>query len=402
MLGLVAWTGALAVGLAALHATGGVLAPPPLSDPGRVGAWLELRQPAEAAVALVRLLAIGSAWYLLAATVAATVARVVGSASLVRVVDAVTVPLVRRLAHGAVGASIAAASLAGVGGPALAEPPAVGIPSAATMSRLPDAEADAPAPAPPGRPPTETMRILPDAAAGQTDASQTGAGQTGAGAVPAMRVLPPGEAPPLTPPPASPPPLTPPPLTPPPSPSLPSRAPSTPAAPAGDAEAGTADPGRDSHPDAPGAAADARPGRVARPVRQPTVPPPILTPVTSEGASDVPRPSGPRAAPVVAGAADAGASGQLGRSAATDAADPEASPPARSRTWVVEPGHHFWAMAEQILADAWERPPTDDDVDTYWRTLVGANRALLRDPSNPDLLFPGQVLDLPDPPPGRG
>jgi nucleoid-associated protein YgaU len=31
----------------------------------------------------------------------------------------------------------------------------------------------------------------------------------------------------------------------------------------------------------------------------------------------------------------------------------------------------------------------------YWQSLVDANRATLADPENPDLLFSGQVLTLP-------
>ena len=37
----------------------------------------------------------------------------------------------------------------------------------------------------------------------------------------------------------------------------------------------------------------------------------------------------------------------------------------------------------------------EDDVADYWMTLIEANRRRLHDPANPDLLFPGQTLDLP-------
>ncbi|PLS75238.1 MAG: hypothetical protein CYG61_08380, partial [Actinobacteria bacterium] len=42
-----------------------------------------------------------------------------------------------------------------------------------------------------------------------------------------------------------------------------------------------------------------------------------------------------------------------------------------------------------------QRAPSDAEVDAYWRRLVDANRAILRDPANPDLLYPGQVLTVP-------
>jgi nucleoid-associated protein YgaU len=74
------------------------------------------------------------------------------------------------------------------------------------------------------------------------------------------------------------------------------------------------------------------------------------------------------------------------------------APGAVPGSWSVRPGDHFWAIAEQVLADAWGRPPTDAEVGRYWRTLVETNRSRLPDPANPDLLFPGQSLTVPPPP----
>jgi hypothetical protein len=68
------------------------------------------------------------------------------------------------------------------------------------------------------------------------------------------------------------------------------------------------------------------------------------------------------------------------------------------QTWEVRPGEHFWSTAEQVLAQAWERPPTDAEVVPYWQALVQANRAALVDPGNPDLIVPGQVFTVPAPP----
>ncbi|MGH9179982.1 MAG: hypothetical protein ACRD0N_15730, partial [Acidimicrobiales bacterium] len=77
----------------------------------------------------------------------------------------------------------------------------------------------------------------------------------------------------------------------------------------------------------------------------------------------------------------------------------EPAPPPGTRTWEVRPGQHFWAVAERVLAEAWQgAAPTDAEVGPYWRTLVEANRSVLRDPDNPDLLFPGQVITVPPPP----
>jgi len=80
---------------------------------------------------------------------------------------------------------------------------------------------------------------------------------------------------------------------------------------------------------------------------------------------------------------------------------PAPTPPAPSPapgSWPIRPGDHFWAVAEQVLAVAWGRPPTDAEMLPYWRTLVEANRSGLPDPANPDLLFPGQSLTVPTPP----
>ncbi len=54
---------------------------------------------------------------------------------------------------------------------------------------------------------------------------------------------------------------------------------------------------------------------------------------------------------------------------------------------VVTRGDSFWSIA---VEEAGER-----DLVGYWRALIDANRDRLVDPSNPDLLYPAQVLRLP-------
>ena len=63
-------------------------------------------------------------------------------------------------------------------------------------------------------------------------------------------------------------------------------------------------------------------------------------------------------------------------------------------TWQVRPGDHFWSIAETV-ATRGGGTPDDARVARYWQRLVDANRAQLADPANEDLLFPGQILDLP-------
>jgi hypothetical protein len=271
---LAGWTILLVMAVVVLGAAGGALAPPPWHDPGAMGSWLEQRQPAEAAFAVLRLVALALAWYLLAVTAVSAAARTLRMPALVAAVDRVTVPAVRRLVSGAVGLSMAASALTGVAGAAGAADNGAA-PPVELMRRLPDAGAEA-TPGPP-----VTMRRLPDAAA---------------------------------------------PMAPPPQ-----------AAPA----------------DAPPGAAPARPA----PADAPPGPTPAPAPT--------PAPMAPR------------------------------PPGTASATWTVAPGDCFWSVAERLVAQAGGRPPSDGEIAPYWRTLVTRNRAVLRDPGNPDLLYPGQVLAVP-------
>jgi hypothetical protein len=66
--------------------------------------------------------------------------------------------------------------------------------------------------------------------------------------------------------------------------------------------------------------------------------------------------------------------------------------------WVVEQGDSFWSVAAETLADragGTRDAPDDGEVERYWRVLVDANRSRMPDPTNPDLLIPGQELALP-------
>ncbi|MDP8993359.1 MAG: hypothetical protein M3N31_09975, partial [Actinomycetota bacterium] len=81
--GLAGWTVFLVSALTLLHATGDALPAPPLFRPGEVPEWLLQRQPAEAAFAALRLVALGLGWYLLAVTAAGVLVRALRLASLV-------------------------------------------------------------------------------------------------------------------------------------------------------------------------------------------------------------------------------------------------------------------------------------------------------------------------------
>ncbi|WCO65607.1 hypothetical protein PO878_13970 [Iamia majanohamensis] len=76
---------------------------------------------------------------------------------------------------------------------------------------------------------------------------------------------------------------------------------------------------------------------------------------------------------------------------------PEQAP--TPREWTAAPGDHLWHIAEATLTDAWGRAPSDAELAPYWESVVETNRPRLSDPGNPDLVFPGQVFRLPEPPP---
>lgn len=57
----------------------------------------------------------------------------------------------------------------------------------------------------------------------------------------------------------------------------------------------------------------------------------------------------------------------------------------------VEPGDHLWGIAEETLQRALGRPPSDAEVDPFWRQVILANPDLV----DPDLIFPGQLVVVP-------
>jgi hypothetical protein len=82
--------------------------------------------------------------------------------------------------------------------------------------------------------------------------------------------------------------------------------------------------------------------------------------------------------------------------AAVAATPAPAAPPAVDVVSVAA-GDCFWSISAEVLADALGRPATDREVAAHWRRLVEANRGLLVDPGNPDLLYAGQQLVVPAP-----
>ena len=69
--------------------------------------------------------------------------------------------------------------------------------------------------------------------------------------------------------------------------------------------------------------------------------------------------------------------------------------PAAREVWVIARGDHLWRVAERTVLARLGRAGSDAEVQRYWRELIATNRGVLADPANPDLVFAGQVFQLP-------
>jgi hypothetical protein len=68
---------------------------------------------------------------------------------------------------------------------------------------------------------------------------------------------------------------------------------------------------------------------------------------------------------------------------------------ATSHLHTVRSGDNLWSIAAEHLTAHRDERPTAAEVIPYWRALIEANRDVLPDPDNADLLFPGVELRLP-------
>jgi nucleoid-associated protein YgaU len=64
--------------------------------------------------------------------------------------------------------------------------------------------------------------------------------------------------------------------------------------------------------------------------------------------------------------------------------------------YVVAAGDSLWAIARRHLEAGVGAPVTSGEVARFWPLIYRANEALIG--GDPDLIFPGQVLQLPQPP----
>ena len=90
-----------------------------------------------------------------------------------------------------------------------------------------------------------------------------------------------------------------------------------------------------------------------------------------------------------------------GDSPGGDASVPPSERPAvppGDRTWVVARGEHLWSIAADVQASRLGRRATVEEVALLHTELIEQNRSRLADPGNPDLIFAGQELIVPEAP----
>jgi nucleoid-associated protein YgaU len=68
----------------------------------------------------------------------------------------------------------------------------------------------------------------------------------------------------------------------------------------------------------------------------------------------------------------------------------------RPRQHRVESGDNLWTIARSELARRDGRAPADRDIAPYWFRVIAANRTTLRS-GDPNLIFPGEIVILPNP-----
>lgn len=164
MLTLLCWTALLVGTLAGLHhLSNGALAAPPVLHPATLGAWAAQRGAISIGFALARIASEVVAAYLLVVTLAGLVARAAGFARAARILDRLSVGVVKRVLGVVAGVSLAttAGATTALGHPAWATPAARAAP--APLSSTPDWTVPtmvAVPPAPPGEPPTQSV-LLP-------------------------------------------------------------------------------------------------------------------------------------------------------------------------------------------------------------------------------------------------
>src|SRR5207302_2313821 len=131
---LAAWLAALVGAIVLLRAAGSGALATPSPSLGAVRTWLDGRDGVVAAFAVVRLTALGAAWYLLVTTVVELVVAIVRARPLLLVGDRLTPAVVHRVVAVALGAGVGAVALSST---AAADECTPAVPALRSMARLP-------------------------------------------------------------------------------------------------------------------------------------------------------------------------------------------------------------------------------------------------------------------------
>jgi len=121
--GLVGWFVLLGVAIALFTGLDDPrLATPAITDLSAWGDWAASTDPIFTTIAILRLVLIGLTWYLLGASTIQVVARLTRSMAMLRVANAISVPLVRRVVSTTLGMGLAASMVTGASGTATTGP----------------------------------------------------------------------------------------------------------------------------------------------------------------------------------------------------------------------------------------------------------------------------------------
>lgn len=61
----------------------------------------------------------------------------------------------------------------------------------------------------------------------------------------------------------------------------------------------------------------------------------------------------------------------------------------------VHPGDHLWSISETRLENVTQRHVPDQVIARYWRKVIARNEDRIRS-GDPDLIYPGEVILLPE------
>lgn len=360
------WTVLLVAAMVLLYLLGRhVLPGPPSLAPRRYLDWARSQPPQLVVFGVLRLLALGMGWYLLALTAATTAARVLGSVRAAGWVRRLALPALRPLLAAVLGLSIGAGVLAT---PAAASEGSSGGP---VMVRLPDTPSGGSSQSAPGGKGDESGAPVhggSNSAASELTIPRgpARAGPGGAGASPGHSS---------------------------------GHGTGSPAAPTTSATIGKTDGAANPATGGPSAQAPAQ-GVGSTAGTSDAGPASGGAPEAGGSGRGAGLPANSTTAPATTGTSGKAASGQRTTAGSSSESSGGAASPgataagAPGGTWTTEAGDSLWTIAARALQST-GGPVTDAQIAPYWSLVVQANRERLANPADADLIYPGQVFVLP-------